>query len=661
MKERFQFYPFLGLVLGCVLLLLLATYQLHSLEQRAVVQEQSLRALGEATDRLAGQVERMAKEGIKQSASAPASSSNSDDVDPLAKILHPEVENFLKPTELHWPKPGAKLDGVYKRGWPFGDPKIFNPIIANAAEVQEQITQYVDVYPARRNTFTNPDNWSGDLAWRVEITDDSKEFTLYLRRNVHWHVPAGVDLDSPKYAWLKGEHEVTAHDLVFAFDMVTSPQVENGAIKSYYSELESYRAVDDYTLVVRWKKKLYQSIENTLYQVSPLPRFIFEHNEDGSLIPKETLGLRLNQHWYNNKGYVGAGPYRLAKYEPGVKIELERNDAYYGDKPAIARILYPIYTDQNQTVLKLKANELTASRLQPQQYRREVVDFQALPKDRWPKDNPFLNGEIQCDVINLPSFTYLGWNTDRPLFADVRVRQALTYALNREGILKDVFMGLGQIARGPFLEDSTDLDPEVKPLPFDLTKAAALFDEAGWKDTNGDGLRDKLLNGKQTPFEFSLLVYSNSAEFAALANIFKEDLLKIGVKMNVESAEWSLMQKRMDEHDFDAVTGGWLMSWVNDPYQLWHSSQADAPLGSNRTGFRNKEADALIEKLRETFDAGERQRMMHALHRIIVESYNYTFLLTGKRPFCYHRELQAWIYSKVRPIEDNRPWSIQSN
>lgn len=639
-------------------LLILIAVQQDALEERLIEQTKATAALRESTQRITEQLDRIQKEGV---ASSGAVATSTEYVDPQAKILHPEVKNFLGEKQLRWPDRAATTDGTLKRGWASGDPRTLNSLLANAAEVQELITHYIDAPPAQRNAFTDPDIFYGDLAWRVEVTDDSKEFTIYLRRGVKWHTASGVDLNNPKYAWLKGDHELTAQDFVFTLDLMMNPQVENGSIKNYYSDLESWKAIDDYTLVLRWKRRVFHAAEYSLVSLYPIPRFIFEHNEDGSKIGKETLGTRLNNHWYNLKGYVGVGPYRMVRYEPGVSIVLERNESYYGDKPAVKTIVYPIYTDTNQTVLKLKAKELSVGMLMPSQYRREILDFEKLPKAQQPKDNPFLNGTLSCQIVDLPSFRYIGWNALRSPFSDVNVRKAMTYALNREAIIKDVFVGLGKVARGPFLESSTDLDPSIQPLPFDLQEAAKLLDAAGWKDTNQDGLRDKLVGGRNVALEFSLLIYATSTEYTALANIFKEDLLKIGAKLNIEAAEWSLMQKRIHEKDFDGFIGGWSMDWTSDPYQLWHSSQADAAEGSNITSFKNPEADRLMEKLRETIEPETRQAILHQLHRMIVDSYNYTFLSTERRPFCHHKEVKGVRFAKMRPVADALPWWVTQN
>jgi ABC-type transport system substrate-binding protein len=216
---------------------------------------------------------------------------------------------------------------------------------------------------------------------------------------------------------------------------------------------------------------------------------------------------------------------------------------------------------------------------------------------------------------------------------------------------------MGRVARGPFLETTPYHAPEVVPLPFDLKQAAALLAEAGWADTDKDGLLDSAHpDGRRVPFEFTLLIGASSTEMATAAKIFKEDLLGIGIKMSIESVEWSLMQKRQDEKNFDAFTGAWGLYWSTDPHQIWHSSQADIPKGSNKVGFRNAKADALIEQLRVTLDPDERTRLLRDVHRIIHEEQPYSFVLVPRFGVCYRRGLEGVIYSKVRPVVDVLPW-----
>lgn len=629
-----------------VVLLAVLVLQVHRLQQLAVAHGQQIQALGETTERLAASGVRVTSDGNARS-----------DVPANVKFLHPEVENFLKPAEMKLPPPGAALDGTLVRDWPSGDPKGFNPITENAADLSEKIEAYCGYGLASRNSWTNPENFSGELAYRVEITDDAKELTIYLKHGVKWHVPINVDLNG-RHSWLKGDHEVTAKDLVFTLDLLMNPQVEAGALRNYYAELESWKAVDSHTLVIRWKKKQYTNLEATL-SLAPIPEFLFAYDEQGNRFPKETIGLRFNQHWYNNKGFVGAGPYRMSAYRPGVKIELERNEAFVGDKPAIQSIVYSIYTDPNQTLLKLKAHEIGFGGLTPGQYREEIQRHEGSAQK--PKNSPFFDGRVQCDKTPLPVYRYIGWNANRPLFADPRVRRAMTLAFDRQGILSKVFAGLGSITTSPYLPHTPYADPTIQPLPFDLAAARKELAEAGWTDADGDGILEKKLrpqDAKSTPFQFTLLIYGTSKEYAALANILREDLLKIGVRMTIDAAEWSLMQKRMEERNFDAFTGAWALPWAVDLYQTWHSSTADVPRGSNMIGFREPEADKIIEKLRATFDPEERTTLLRAFHRIVHEKQPYSFFFVQHGVYCRWNDLNNVIYSKVRPVANSLPWWI---
>lgn len=637
-----------GLALVLVLLLILL-FRMHDLEARFIAQGKQLRVLGEATERLRGGV------------SVAGSVAGTSDIPPGVKLLHPEVENFLKPKDTHWPPPGATTNGVLTRGWEYGDPKSFNMLLDNTGVFMELIQTYCLLRLAERNVWSDPDAYYGVLAWRIEVTDDSKEFTAYLKRGVKWHSVPGVNFDDPKYAWLRAEREVTAHDLAFTLELILNPQVQSGPWRNYYAEIESYKAVDDYTIVVRWKKKEYLNLSATI-ELWPTPRFLYGSDEDGKPIPKETLGLRFNQHWYNNKGFVSAGAYRMTSYEPGSKITLERNEKFVGEKPAIKKLVYPIYSDLKQTILKLRAHELDVGELQPGQYREEILEHEKSGKK--PANSPFFDGRIRCEKIKRPAYSYIGWNAARPFFSDKRVRRAMTHAFDRQRIIDNVYAGLATVATGPYAPDSPANDPDIEPIPFDLAAAKKLLAEAGWTDTNGDGIVDKELHagdGNRSPFEFRLMFATGYRESEVSAKIFADDLLKIGVKMIIEPQEFSLLMKRKDERQFDAVSMSWTTPWLIDPYQVWHSSQVDVPKGSNAIGFRNPEADKIIEELRVTFDPEARNRLLRAFHRIVHEEQPYSFFMARKKPFCAWNSVQNLTFSKDFPIENSFPWWVSDS
>jgi ABC-type transport system substrate-binding protein len=201
------------------------------------------------------------------------------------------------------------------------------------------------------------------------------------------------------------------------------------------------------------------------------------------------------------------------------------------------------------------------------------------------------------------------------------------------------------------------MDPTVEPYTFDLDKAKKLLDAAGWKDSDGDGIRDKIVNGEMKKFAFAVLAY-DSPSWRSSLSVFKEDLRKIGIQMSPQVVDWPTMQKKMDEKKFDAFTGGWGLSWLIDPYQIWHSTQADTPKGSNRVGFRNKRADEIIDKLRETFDDDERLALLREFHRIVHAEQPYTFFFSPQTTVAWQPRVENVIINTTRPQFTPLPWYI---
>lgn len=222
------------------------------------------------------------------------------------------------------------------------------------------------------------------------------------------------------------------------------------------------------------------------------------------------------------------------------------------------------------------------------------------------------------------SYNYIGLNLALPLFQDRRVRVALSHLVDRKRILRDVYRGLARAVSGSFFMDSAAYDKSIPPYPFDVEKAKTLFSEAGWKDTDGDGILDK--NG--VPFQFTLMFPGANPNYLKIAPILKEDMAKAGVRLELLSLEWSVVVQRIEQRKFEASMLGWTTPLTSDPYQLWHSANAAIPGSSNYISFANPDADRLIEKIRTTFDDAERNRAYHRFHRLLHEEAPYLFLFS---------------------------------
>ena len=168
-----------------------------------------------------------------------------------------------------------------------------------------------------------------------------------------------------------------------------------------------------------------------------------------------------------------------------------------------------------------------------------------------------------------------------------------------------------------------------------------MLGEAGWKDTDGDGVLDKVVDGKRIPLRFEIKVNSGNALRKSVALVLLDELKKHGIDASVRELDWTIFLNDVKNHHFDAVVLGWQMSTIEpDAYQVWHSTQA-ANKGSNAISYKNSRVDEILEKYRREFDAQKRIEMYKEFQQILHEEQPYTFLFVSKRISVVHRRFQG--------------------
>jgi peptide/nickel transport system substrate-binding protein len=553
-----------------------------------------------------------------------------------------DPDNLLEPDpDRPWLPVDAPRGGTLRLHFPV-EPDGFH-VPAHLSSVARELTSFTNLQVARRHRG-DPSSWGPDLAWKVTTVDQGLTWTVELRRDLSWQEPVVGSSDG--HEWLEGEHPVTAHDLVFALDLIGDPQVTGAApLRSYLEHLAAYRAIDDHTLELRFDLREYGN-RTLVMQLFPVPEFLYGHDETGAPFPPEIRGSAFQAHWYPFA--LGCGPYRMVEYEPGERIVLERSLRYPLERPAFDRVVYLLLSSDTHVARKLRTGELDLAWLPPARYRSEVL--------RGGPDSPFVDGTLVGGRWQESSWFYVGWNLRNPLFADRRVRQALSSALDVETVLAELFAGVGERTTGPMPSHLPGYDASVEPRPFDLDLAATLLEEAGWTDEDGDGVREREIDGERRSFEFTLLVPSSSSETIALAALYKEALAQIGVRLQLQSLEWSALLHARDDGDFDALTLAWQSAPEPDFRQIWHSSQADVPGSSNYIGFRNPEADRLIEQMNAAHGAEERVRLSRRFHALLADEQPYTFLFSIERPAYWSRRLAGVSFGLAPPYRNHLPW-----
>ena len=416
----------------------------------------------------------------------------------------------------------------------------------------------------------------GDLAESWEVSEDGKIITFHLHKKVNWH-------DGSPF---------TAQDVLFTYQVMVDEKTPT-AYGNDFLQVEKAEAVDDYTFQVTYSRPFAPALASWGMGIVP------KHLLEGRDITQSPLA----------RNPVGTGPYTFHRWVPGQDIVLRANPDYFEGKPYIAENRTRVIPDMATMFLELKAGGVDLMSLTPLQFTRQTED-------------PAFASHFNKYSYLSNAYVYLGYNLLNPKFSDKTVRQAISYAVNKQQILDGVLLGLGEPSSGPYKPGSWSYNPNVKKYPHDPAKAKELLAEAGWTDTDEDGILDK--DGK--PFEFTILTNEGNENRKKAAIIIQQNLSDVGIKVGIRTVEWSTFLKEfIDKKDFEALVMGWTIPADPDLFDVWHSTKTRQG-ELNFISYKNEEVDRLIEEGRYTFDQEKRKAAYYRIQEILAEEQPYTFL-----------------------------------
>jgi peptide/nickel transport system substrate-binding protein len=237
----------------------------------------------------------------------------------------------------------------------------------------------------------------------------------------------------------------------------------------------------------------------------------------------------------------------------------------------------------------------------------------------------------------------------------------MTYLTDRKQILKTVMFGLGEVVDSPIYIFRPEYDKTLESYPYDPQKALTLLKEAGWADTDGDGVLDKVVDGERIPFRFEFKIPSGAEVSKSISLVLQDEMKRYGIASSVRELDWTIFLADVKNHKFDVVLMAWGMQASEpDAYQVWHSSQA-ANKGSNHISYKNPRVDKILEEYRREFDAEKRIEMYREFQRILHDEQPYTFLFARKYVSAVHRRFQGVeVYPNgLKPAEWWVPRSLQ--
>ncbi|MDD3905624.1 MAG: peptide-binding protein [Candidatus Omnitrophica bacterium] len=436
---------------------------------------------------------------------------------------------------------------------------------------------------------------TGDLAENWEILDGGAVIVFHLKKNVRWHDGAPF----------------TAKDVLFTYEKLVDPVVKT-PYSGDFDRIKSVEIPDEYTVKIIYKEPFAPALSSWGMWIMP------EHLLKGEDLNKSSF----------SRNPIGTGPYKFKSWRTGEKIELVSNRDYFEGRPYIDRYIYRIIPDDATIFLELQTQGVDMAGLSPLQYARQT-------------GNKFFRGHY--NKFRYPGFgyTYMAYNLADPRFGDIRVRQAINYAVDKDAMVKAIFFGLAEVTTGPFMKDSWAYNKDVKPAPYNIAKARALLREAGWEDTDKDGWVEK----ERRVFEFTILVNQGNGERQRAAEMIQNDLKAVGIRMKIRVVEWStLIGEFLGKKRFEAVLMGWFLGRDPDNYDIWHSSKTREG-EFNFIGYKNAEVDRLLAEGRRTFDEARRAAIYRRVHEIIYADQPYMFL--------YSADMLPIVNSRFRNVESS--------
>jgi len=451
-----------------------------------------------------------------------------------------------------------------------------NPVFTEFNEVDQDISNLIfsglSKYNQSEGTVVE------DIATHT-LSEDKKTYTFTLKNNIYWH--DGV--------------EVTAEDVYFTYnDVIQSTDFQNPILRANFEGVE-IEMIDSRTITF------------TLDQPNS---FFFTHTTVG-LLPKHILGetpiTELDTSDFN-KNPIGTGPYKVTTGYESVSdteqvVELEIFNQYYGDMPKITNIRFHTFPDL-ETLLENEGQWHGTARI---------------PK--------YLLIQAQTDRLSayqyeLPQYTALFINTDAQYLTKKNVRLAISKAIDKGYLIEQI--GYSKAIDTPLLE----LNQEDWIHQTDIEQAQGALYDAEWY-LNDEGIRENY-EGETLTLRLLRRTFTdpNQEQVSSMtAEIIKTQLANIGIEVVIEAYDNETLQEKIEARDYDLLLYGQNLGYNLDTYSYWHSSQA-TEYGLNLSNYRNPNADATIEKIRQTFDETERTDLMNDLAETIEEDVPAVFLYT---------------------------------
>ena len=332
------------------------------------------------------------------------------------------------------------------------------------------------------------------------------------------------------------------------------------------------------------------------------------------------------------EGVNGSGPYQLVSWQAGQEILLQKKQSWWGDKLAVENPAFQAFPDK--LLFKIIPDPVTALAA----LKNEEIDVM---QNIAPED--FIN--LKSDSLTKAHFTfytpsslssyYISLNTRLPVLSDKKVRRAFAHAIDVDELINSVFEGFGTRCATPLHPSSAEYNASLKPIEFSIEKAKKLLSEAGWSDSDKDGILDKKLDGKKTALTVKYLANASKASSMILAELIKSNAKKAGIDIVIDGKDANTLLEKLRSRDFEMISAGRSLTPQWSPSQNWRTDS------DNRSGFGDEKTDSWIDEMEREPNQSKRFVISKKLQAKIYEEQPEIMLFCPQERLVIHKRFQA--------------------
>ncbi|GLR18624.1 peptide-binding protein [Portibacter lacus] len=450
---------------------------------------------------------------------------------------------------------------------------------------------------------------------------------------------------------------ITAEDYLFTMKVAMNPKVDAVSWRGLLANIDSIGIdasndrkfsviIKEYFLLAKEASCTFEIFPKHIYD----PEGILDayslqdvvNSEESDSILSE-FAKTFNSVKYSKEIVSGSGPYKLKAWEIDQYIALERKENYWGDKYPERKalennpkeVIFRIISDENAAVTLLKDGSLDLMVV------KSATIFENL------KNSSNFDSLFTLATPELARFYYIGLNNRKPELADKDVRRALAHLIDVDLIINNLENGYATRQLGTIMPNSEYYNRSLSEIDFDIKKANAILDNEGWKDTNGNGVRDKIIDGQLVELEVEY-VASQSPLGQKVGLLFQDNAKQAGVDVKMIIKEGRKFNEAMYALDFEASASAAGYSLAPyDPYQRWHSDNSD-PKEGNFAGYVNERNDELIELIRTAEDLAERTAAYKEFQQLMYDEQPVIFLYSPTQKFVLNKKFKG-LFSMKRP------------